>query len=51
MSLFDPDNFMTHLLQVVDFVYTTNPDHPAIKSLAAGGYNYASDLFTVPYYT
>jgi hypothetical protein len=48
MSLFDPDHFMTHLLQVVvDFDYTTKPDHPAIKSLAAGGYNYASDLFNL----
>jgi hypothetical protein len=47
MSLFDPDDFMVHLLQVVDFDYTTKPDHPAIKSLAAGGYNYASDLFNL----
>ena len=47
MSLFDPDDFMVHLLQLVDFDYTTKPDHPAIKSLAAGGYNYASDLFNL----
>jgi hypothetical protein len=47
MSLFDPDDFMIHLLRVVDFDYTTNPEHPAIKSLIAGGYNYASDLFNL----
>jgi hypothetical protein len=48
MPLFvDPDDFMIHLLRVVDFDYTTNPEHPAIKSLIAVGYNYASDLFNL----
>lgn len=47
MSCFDPDDFMIHLLRLVDCDYATNPDHPTIKCLAACGYDYGYDLFNL----